>query len=103
MLGGDGGTRSTVSVSGRFSTAGQSAVVQLVYVYRSSSNVSGPPTSILGCSVPITLTSATLTDRTTGYHESPTVYFDTEGATGLRVVVLTAPNTGTLDLWVGSF
>ncbi len=103
VLGNDGGCRSNISVSGRFSNSGQTCVVKILYLYRANGNRSGPPTTVLGSTLPITLTAGTLTDPTTGFFEAPTFYFDASGATSARVVVITAPGAGSVDFWLGSW
>lgn len=85
--------RSNIPVSARFSDPDSSCVVKL-YAYNG--------TTVLGVSDPITLTAGTSQDAG-GLYMAPSYVFDSLGGGNLRIAVLTAPTSGTVSLWVGSY
>jgi hypothetical protein len=85
-----------IPVSARFSASGQTCKVRILYVYKPSTNI------ILGISEEITLTGTLLTDAS-GLFVAPTTVFDGMGASHVRIMLTTAPASGTVSLWAGSF
>lgn len=85
-----------IPVSARFSAASQTCKVRILYVYKPSAN------NILGISEEITLTGTALTDAG-GLYTAPTTVFDGMGASHARILLTSAPASGTVDLWAGSF
>lgn len=98
--------RQTIFVSGRFTAASQTCTVQIAYVYKSGNVGTASATDtainkIKGWSSVITLTGSASQKEGT-YYEAPDAFFDTEGATTLRVLLISAPASGTVTLVTGS-
>jgi hypothetical protein len=89
--------RPTVSISGRFSVASQTCLVQVFYFHVDSTG-----TYYLGKSATATLTADSVIGPS-GKYDAPSAIFDGAGATHLRVALVTAPASGNVDLWVGSY
>lgn len=90
--------RINIPVSARFSTASATVTVRLYGYWK---NLAGTNT-FLGCSDPITLTASSVQDAGSLY-AAPTYVFDSFGANYVRLVVVTAPSSGTVNFWVGSY
>lgn len=91
------GGRPSIPVSARFSAASQSCAVRIVWIWKDSTT-----NMLLDISDPVTITGTSYVDSD-GRYVGPGPVFDTRGASHVRVIVSTAPASGTVSLWVGSY
>lgn len=89
----DLGLRQNLVVSGRFSAAAATCGIRVVYVYAGV---------VVGISDEITLTASDWQDTNSRY-VSPNRVFDGMGAALARVIVTTAPSSGNVQFWAGSY
>lgn len=101
--------RQCLLISPRFSASGATATIRVYYVNKFDANNNptdvGSPTNttynkIKGYSDFYSITAPTSTDE--GTYNAGDIAVDGAGAMAIRVLVTTAPSSGTLTLWVGS-
>lgn len=93
-----------IAVGGWFSASGQTCQVQLAYCYKTPYNGSSTSTTInviKGFSAVMTLSGGTALKN--AVYPAPDALFDGGGAVSVRVLLITAPASGTVDLRVGSY
>jgi hypothetical protein len=89
--------RQNISVSGRFSVASQTCVVRLFAFYE---DVNGTET-FLGHSSDVQLNGPSTLFG--GKYVAPTFVFDSYGGNVVRIALVTAPVSGNVDFWAGSY
>jgi hypothetical protein len=98
--------RQGILLNARFSASGATASVRVVYVHKTTVPGSSTDTTInkiKGYSDVRTLTAGT--SQYEGAYYTPDAgdeFFDGMGAIAIRVIVTTAPSSGTVTFWVGS-
>ena len=92
----------TISVSGRFSTASATATVHLIRgLYTGSITDTGSGTWTTTGFSTVTLTADGSIVDANGDYVSPTLYFDSGGATVFKIIAI--PSAGNVDLWVRTY
>lgn len=91
--------RKNVTVSARFTVASATVSVMYVACYEDSAGVIIP----LGYLGPVTLTAPASGKQINTLYTAETYVFDTLGGNTGYLLVSTAPSSGTVDFWVGSY
>lgn len=97
--------KTNIPIGARFSASGQTCQVEIAYIHKSDVTATATDTSantIKGWSSVITLTG-TSSQKEGSYYEAPDYVFDGDGAVTARVLLISAPASGTVTLWAGSY